>query len=103
MSIDYINTVFEYILYHQAVSAGFQSAETDAEQNSCGEGVVVDKATTLGVTVMTIQCQVCVGVAGEQYGTEVDLQGDGLNPAVYTDVPLTWRTEVAVGTCWRVC
>ncbi len=79
------------ILYHQTVTAGLQSAETDAEQDRCGEGVVVDEATALCVTVVTVQGQICVGVAGEEHGAEVDLQGDGLNPAVNTDVPLTWR------------
>ena len=81
------------ILYHQAVTAGLQSAETDAEQDRCGEGVVVDEATALGVSVATVQGQVCVGVAGEEHGAEVDLQGDGLNPTVHTDVPLTWRNR----------
>lgn len=40
--------------HHQAVSAGFQSAEADAEQDRCGEGVVVDEAMALGVTMVTI-------------------------------------------------
>lgn len=80
-----------FILYHQAVSAGLQSAETDAEQDHCGEGVVVDEATALGITVVTVEGQICVGVAGVEHGAEVDLQGDGLNPAVHADVPLTWR------------
>lgn len=93
--IDYIKTVFLClcILYHQAVAAGLQSAETDAEQDCCGEGVVVDEATALGVTMVTVQGQICVSVAREEHGAEVDLQGDGLNPAVHTDVPLTWRSR----------
>lgn len=82
------------ILYHQTVTAGLQSAETDAEQDRCGEGVVVDEATALRITVATIQGQICVGVAREEHGAKVDLQGDGLNPAVNTDVPLTWRNRV---------
>ncbi len=77
-------------LYHQAVTTGLQSAETDAEQDRSGEGVVVDEATALGVTVVTIQGQICVGVAGEEHGAEVNLQSDGLNAAVHTDVPLSW-------------
>lgn len=81
------------ILYHQAVTAGLQSAETDAEQDRCGEGVVVDEAAALGVAVATVQSQVCIGVAGEEHRAEVDLQGDGLHPAVHTDVPLAWRNK----------
>lgn len=95
LPIDQINTMFwcVCILYHQVVTAGLQSAEADAEQDSRGERVVVDEATALGVTVATVQGQIYVSVAGKQYGTEVDLYGDGLNPAVYTDVPLTWRNR----------
>lgn len=91
--IDYINTMCSCwcVLYHQAVTAGLQSAEADAEQDRCGEGIVVDEAAALGVAVVTVQGQICVGVAGEEHGAEVDLQGDGLNSAVHTDVPLTWR------------
>lgn len=93
--IDYINTVFLClcILYHQAVTAGLKGAETDTEQDCCGEGVVVDEATALGVPVATIQGQICVSVAGKQHRTEVDLQGNGLNPTVHTDVPLAWRNR----------
>lgn len=80
-------------LYHQAVTAGLQSAEADAEQDRRGEGVVVDKSTALSVTIVTVQGQICVGIAGEEHGAEVDLQGDGLNPAVHTDVPLTCRSQ----------
>lgn len=79
------------ILYHQAVTARLQRAEADAEQDRRGEGVVVDEAATLGVAVVTVQGQIYVGVAGIQYGTEVDLYGDGLNPTVHADVSLTWR------------
>lgn len=61
------------ILYHQAAAAGLQSAETDGKQDRCGEGVVVDEAMALGVTVVTVQGQICVGVAGVEHRTEVDL------------------------------
>lgn len=40
---------------------------------------------------MAVERQICVGVAGEENRTEVDLQGYGLNPAVHADVPFTWR------------
>lgn len=40
---------------------------------------------------MAVEGQICVGVAGEENRTEVDLQSDGLNPAVHADVPFTWR------------
>lgn len=53
--IDYINVMWLCILYHQAVTTGLQSVETDAEQDRCGEGVVVDEATALGITVVTVQ------------------------------------------------
>ena len=91
--IDYINVMWLClcILYHQAVTTGLQSVETDAEQDRCGEGVVIDEATALGITVVTVQGQICVRVAREEHGAEVDLQGDGLNTTVHTDVPLTWR------------
>lgn len=94
LPIDYIN-VFSCLcsLYHQAVTAGLQGAEADAEQDRCGEGVVVDEASALGVTVASIQGQICISVAGEQHRAEVDFQGDGLNPAVHTDVPLSWRNR----------
>lgn len=93
--IDYINTVFLClcILYHQAVTTGLKRTETDAEQDCCGEGVVVDEAAALGIPVATIQGQICVSVTGKQHWAEVDLQGDGLNTAVHTDVPLTWRNR----------
>lgn len=42
-------------LYHQAVATGLQSAETDAEQDHSGEGVVVDEAPTLGIRVVAVQ------------------------------------------------
>lgn len=42
------------ILYHQAVTAGLQGAEADAEQDRSGKGVVVYEAATLGVTVVTV-------------------------------------------------
>lgn len=77
------------ILYHQTVAAGLQSAEADAEEHCCGEGVVVDEAATLGFAVMAVEGQVGVRVAGEENRAEVDLQGDGLNPAVHADVPFT--------------
>lgn len=54
-----------FVLYHQAVPAGLQSTEADAEQDSSGEGVVVYEATTLGVTVVTIQGQIGLAVAGK--------------------------------------
>lgn len=76
--------------HHQAVAAGLQSAEADAEQDRGGEGVVVDEAAALGVAMATVEGQICVGVAGEKHGAEVDFQGDGLNPAVHADVPLSW-------------
>lgn len=60
-------------LYHQAVATGLQSAEADAEQDRRGEGVVVHEATALGVTVVTVQSQVCVRVAREKHRAEVDL------------------------------
>lgn len=81
------------VLYHQAVTAGLQSAEAYAEQHRSGKGVVVYEATTLGVTVVTVQGQICLRVAREQHRTEVDLQRDGLNPTVNTDVPLAWRNR----------
>lgn len=79
--------------HHQAVTAGLQGAETDAEQDRRGEGVVVDEASALGVSVVTVQGQVGVSVARKQYGAEVDLDGDGLNSAVHVDVPLTCRNR----------
>lgn len=91
--IDYTICSCLCILYHQAVTAGLQGAETDAEQHRCGKGVVVDEATALCITVATVQGQICVSVAGEEHGAEVDLQGDGLNPAIHTDVPLSWRNR----------
>ncbi|TNN59863.1 hypothetical protein EYF80_029912 [Liparis tanakae] len=57
-----------------AVTAGLQSAEADAEQDRRGEGVVVDESTALSVTIATVQGQICVGIAGEEHGAEVDLQ-----------------------------
>lgn len=81
------------VLYHQAVTTGLQSAEAYAEQHRSGKGVVVYEATTLGVTVVTVQGQICLSVAREQHRTEVDLQCDGLNPTVHTDVPLAWRNR----------
>lgn len=96
--MDHINTpcLCLCILYHQAVAAGLQRAETDAEQDRRGEGVVVDEASALCVTVAPVQGQVCVGVAREEHGAEVDLQGDGLNPAVHADVPLTWSNGARI-------
>lgn len=82
-----------YFVYHQAVSAGFQGAEADAEQDRCGECVVVDEAAALGVTMVTVQGQIRIGVAGEQNRAEVDLQGDGLHAAVHADVPLSFITR----------
>lgn len=76
--------------YHQAAATGLQGAETDAEQHGCGESVVVDETPAVGLALATVQGQVCVGVAGKQHRTEVDLQGDGLNSAVHADVTLRW-------------
>lgn len=56
---------FFLVVYHQAVTASLQSAEADAEQHRSGEGVVVYEATTLGVTVVTVQGQICFSVARE--------------------------------------
>lgn len=41
--------------YHQAVTAGLQGAQADAEQDRGGKGVVVYEATTLGVTVVAVK------------------------------------------------
>lgn len=73
--IDDIKTMFLCwcILYHQAVTAGLQSAETDAEQDRGGEGVIVDEAPALSITVVTIEGQICVGVSGKEHWAEVDL------------------------------
>lgn len=90
-------------LYHQAVTTGFQGAQTDAEQDCCGEGVVINEASALGVSVATVQGQIGVGVAREKHRAEVDLQGDGLNSTVHTDVPLTCRhrgRKVTSGSFW---
>lgn len=79
--------------YHQAVTTGLQSAETNAEQNGGGERVVVDEATTLSVAVLAVQGQVCSCVTRVEHGTEIDLKGDGLDPTVNADVPLRWRAR----------
>lgn len=44
----------------------------------------------MGVAVASVEGQVGVGVSGEEDGAEVDLEGDGLHPAVDADVPLSW-------------
>lgn len=81
------------VVYHQAGAAGLQGAEADAEQDRRGEGVVVDEASALRVAVLAVQGQVWGGVTGVQHRTEVDLQGDGLDPAVDADVPLSWTSH----------
>lgn len=81
--------------YHQAVTTGLQGAQADAEQDRGGKGVVVYETTTLGVAVVAVQGQIHLGVAGEQHRAVIDLQGDGLNPAVHSDVSLTW------GEAWK--
>lgn len=60
-------------LYQQAVAAGLKRAQTDAEQECCGQSVVVDEASAMAVIVMTIEGQFCVSVARKQHGTKVDL------------------------------
>ena len=105
MPIDYIKALLLClcILYHQAVTAGLQSAEAYAEQDRRGEGVVVDEAAALGVAVVTVQGQIGLGVAGEEHGAEVDLQGDGLNAAVHADVTLAWRQRGDVTWLFELC
>lgn len=76
------------IPYHQAIAAGLQCAEADAEQYCRGERVVIDEAPAVGIAMATIERKVCNGVAGEQHRAEVNLQGHGLNPAVHADVAL---------------
>lgn len=51
--------------YHQVVATGLQSAEADAEKERSGKRVVVYKTATLSFTMVTIQGQICVSVAGE--------------------------------------
>lgn len=87
----FVSVFFFFSFYHQAVTAGLESAQADAEQDCGGKGVVVYKATTLGSTMVAIQGQIRLGVSREQHRTVVDLQCDGLNPAVHCDVSLTWR------------
>lgn len=86
----FVSVFFIFFFYHQAVTAGLQSAQADAEQDCGGKGVVVYEATTLGVTMVTVQGQICLSVSGKEHRTVVDLQRDGLNPAVHCDVSLTW-------------
>lgn len=97
--IDYISVMSQCldILYHQTVATSLQSAETDAEEHRRGVGVVVDEATTLGLAVVPVEGQVGRRVAGVEHRAEVDLQSDGLNPTVNTDVPLTCGNKRGTG------
>lgn len=53
----------EYISHHQRVPTGLQSAQTDAEEHGCGEGVVVNETSALDVPMATIQHQVNISVS----------------------------------------
>lgn len=44
-----------FFFYHQAVTAGLQGAQADAEQDRSGKCVVVYEATALGVAVVAVQ------------------------------------------------
>ena len=79
--------------YHQGVATGLERVEADAEEHYGREGVVVDEASAMCVAVASVEGQICVGVAREQHWAKVDLQGDGLHPAVNADVSLRWNTQ----------
>lgn len=44
-----------FFFYHQAVTAGLQGAQADAEQDCGGKSVVVYEATALGVAMAAVQ------------------------------------------------
>lgn len=74
--------------YHQGIATGLQTGQADAEDHDGGKGVVIDETAAVSVSMATVESQVGVSVAGKEDGAEVDLEGEGLHPAVHTDVSL---------------
>lgn len=85
--------------YHQGIATGFQRGQADAKYHHSRKGVVVDEAAALRVPVASVEGQVGVGVARKEHRAEVDLQGDGLHPAVNADIPLRFE---GAGESWLV-
>lgn len=87
----------EGIPHHQSIPTGLQSAQTDAEEHGCGEGVVVYETSALDVSMSTIQGQVNISVSGVKHRAEVNLKRDGLNATVYTDISVALRNNIQKG------
>lgn len=81
-------TVIPVSSYHQGVSTGLQRGQADAEDDDGGKSVVVDKSSTVSVSMATVEGQVRIGVSREENRTEVDLESDGLHATVHADVSL---------------
>lgn len=79
--------------YHQGIATGFQRGQAHAKYHHSRKSVVVDEAAALSVAVATVEGQVSVGVARKEDWAEVDLQGDGLHPAVNADIPLRFEEQ----------
>lgn len=81
--------------HHQGIATGLQRRQADAEDYDGGEGVVVDESPAVGISMATVEGQVGVGVAREEDGAEVDLEGDRLHAAVHADVPLRCKRHTS--------
>lgn len=80
---------YEDASYRQRVATGLQRGQADAKDNHRGEGIVIDEAAAVCISMATIESQVAVGVTRVQHGADVNLEGDGLDPAVHAEVPLS--------------
>lgn len=75
----------------QLVPTALHGAQADAEDQGCRKAAVVDEPSTPGVSVVTVQGQVCCSESREENWTEVDLQGHGLDSTVHTQVTFSCR------------